>query len=230
MSGSINSQNLSGFIVFSCKIQYTLAMEITLSKRHIAAAIFIIIGVLFFVDGMKGYYNVKTAVSLENLTSTGVQKGRYVKGTVTEYAGFAPPGLARGKFRGVSVTFLGGFLQEIDFYTLKLKDGKYITLMTADSETKRALEGYNKGLGNSAYIEGEITSPVTELNYNWLQTALGKSSRKEVEELVSAQYAIKETDFSKREMGMFYGLGCVLTAAILFFSDRRLKTGTEEKE
>lgn len=230
MSESINSQNLSAFVVFSSKIQYTLAMEITLKKRHIAAALLIITGILFFAGGMKEYYNVKTAIPLENLTTGNIQKGKYVKGTVTEYAGFVPASLGRGSFRGVSVTFLDAAVNEIDFYTVRLKDGQYITLMTADRKTKKALENYDNGIGNNAYIEGEITSPVTELNYNWLQTALGKGSREEVEELVFPQYAIAETDFSKKGMGMLYGLGCVLTAAILFLSDRPEKTGTEEKE
>lgn len=205
-------------------------MEITLNRRHIAAILFIITGLVFFADGMKGYYNVKTAISLENLTTDNIQKGRYVKGIVTEYAGFAPASLGQGTFRGVSVTFLGGGFSDIDFYTIRIKDGRYITLMVSDTGTKNLLEEYDNGIGNSVYIEGEITSPATELNYNWLQTALGKSSREEVEELVSAQYAIKETDFSKKGMGMLYALGCIVTAAILFFSDRPEKTGMEEKE
>ena len=159
-----------------------------------------------------------------------LQKGKYVKGTVTEYAGFVPASLGQGSFRGVSTTFLGGGFSDIDFYTIRIKDGRYITLMVSNTGTKKLLEGYDQGHGDSVYIEGEITSPVTGLNYNWLQTALGKSSREEVEELVSAQYAIKETDFSQKGMGMFYALGCMATAAILFFSDKPDKTGTEEKE
>lgn len=205
-------------------------MEITLNKRHIAAAVLIVIGALFFISGMRGYYNVKTAYSLEHLTMNELQKGKYVKGTVTEYAGFVPASLGQGSFRGVSTTFLGGGFSDIDFYTIRIKDGRYITLMVSNTGTKKLLEGYDQGHGDSVYIEGEITSPVTGLNYNWLQTALGKSSREEVEELVSAQYAIKETDFSQKGMGMFYALGCMATAAILFFSDKPDKTGTEEKE
>lgn len=200
-----------------------------MKKRHIAAAILIIIGMLFFAGGMKEYHNVKTALPLENLTTGNTQKGRYVKGTVTEYAGVRATNLGNGSFNGVSVTFLNASLEEIDFYTVKLQDGQYITLMTSDRDTKNALEAYNGGIGNSVYIEGEIASPVTELNYDWLQKALGKSSRKEVEELVSPQYAIKETDFSKKGMGMLYGLGCILTAAILFLYDKKEKTWMEEK-
>lgn len=204
-------------------------MEIILKKRDIIITIIVIIGICFFLGGMRDYYNVKTALALETLSGQEIRNGKYVKGIVKEYCGFMVDGMSKDSFNGRSVTFLG-FTGELDFYTIKLQDGQYITLMAERRETKRTLENYQNGRGNSTYIEGIITSPVTELNYAWLQRALGRNSKEEVEEKVISQYAIKEHDFSQKGLGMLYGLGCILTAAIIVVSDRIEKIIIEKSD
>lgn len=205
-------------------------MEIILEKRQITVILLIILGFLFFADGIRERYNVKTVTSIENITAENIRKGRYVNGPIMQYAGFVPESLASGEFRGVSTTFLNAAFREIDFYTVQLNDGHYITVMVEDRGTKYALETYENGIGNSAYIEGVITTPQTFLNYEWLETALGKNSREEVEELVFPQYAIKQIDFAEEGKGVYYGFGCILTAAIIFLYDKLQKTGMEEKK
>lgn len=188
-------------------------MKIVLKKRDIVVTVIVMIGMCFFISGMWEYYNVKTALPLEALSSKNVQKGQYIKGTVNEYCGV----MVGKTFHGESVSF-SSFTGELDYYTVKLRDGKYITLMTKYDGTEGRLEKYRNGVGSYAYIEGVITSPVTELNYPWLQRALGKNSQEEVEELVLSQYAIKERDFSQVGRGMIYGLGVIVTAAIIYVS------------
>ena len=57
-------------------------------------------------------------------------------------------------------------------------------------------------------------------NYAALKAAKTVVKSEEVEEKVISQYAIKEHDFSQKGLGMLYGLGCILTAAIIVVSDR----------
>lgn len=203
-------------------------MEIVLEKRQITVILLIILGFLFFTDGVRDRYNVKTVTPIENITAENIRKGKYVSGPITQYAGFVPESLASGEFRGVSITFLNAAFREIDFYTVRLSDGHYITVMVENRGTKYALETYEKGIGNSAYIEGVITTPLTFLNYEWLETALGKNGREEVEELVLPQYAIKQIDFAEEGKGVYYGFGCILTAAIIFLYERHERKRLKE--
>ena len=194
-------------------------MKIIIKIRDILIVLILVVGVCFFIGGMVDYYNAKNPIPLESLSSEDVQRGKYVKGIVNEYCGLMGEGVKEEEFIGTSVSYVG-FLGIKDFYTIKLKDGKYITLMAEKPETKKTLEHYCNGRGNGTYIEGMITGPVTELNYEWLQNALGQNSREKVEEIVLTRYAIKEHDFSQSGIGMRYGLGFIVSALILIVAEK----------
>ena len=194
-------------------------MKILIKIQDILIVLILVAGVCLFIGGRVDYYNSQNPIPLESLTSRDMERGTYVKGIVNEYCGFMGEGIKEDEFIGQSVSYVGIFGIK-DFYTIKLKDGKYITLMAEKPETKKTLEHYRNGRGDGIYIEGMITWPVTELNYEWLQKALDKNSPEEVKEIVLTQYAIKEHDFSKKGIGMQYGFGFIATALILIVAEK----------
>ena len=193
-------------------------MKIIIKIRDIVLAFIVLVGILLFIGGVWDYYHVENAIPLEKLSGKNIGIGMYVKGTVTEYCGVVGNEVDIEAFSGESVSYLS-YSGDRDFYTIKLSDGKYVTLMAEHSDTKITLKKYENGIGNSTYIEGIIVPPITELNFEWLQKALGKNSQKEVEKLVLSQYAIKELDFSKQGIGMFYGLSCIISVALIILFD-----------
>lgn len=203
-------------------------MKIFLRPRDISIAIIVFIGTIILLIGMWDYYNVKTAMPLEFLTSENIEKGKYVKGVINEYCGVVVEGINYDYFTGESAHYMS-LMGELAFYTVKLKNGQYITLMAKNEATKVTLENFKDGVGGSVYIEGVITSPVTELNYPWLQTALGKESQEEVNELVYSQYAIREHNFSYIGVGMLCGLAFLFTALVMVISDRIEKHVMEKR-
>ena len=128
-------------------------MKILIQRKDIAIAFFMIFGVFFLIYGMWDHYSVRKAMPLDELTSENIQKGKYIKGTITEYCGVMVEGIGEETFMGVSVNFWG-LTGERYFYTVKLEDGHYITLMAKNDETKNDLLTYEKGRGGNAYIEG----------------------------------------------------------------------------
>ena len=194
-------------------------MKILIQKRDIGIVFFMVLGIFFLIYGMWDHYSVRSAMPLEELTSENIQKGKYIKGTVTEYCGVVVEGIGEETFIGQSVNFWG-LTGERLFYTVKLEDGHYITLMAKYDETKNALLAYENGIGGNAYIEGVITSPATELNYPWLQTALGQDTREKLEEVMLTDYAIREHDFSKKGIGMVYGFVFIWISVAMIVSDR----------
>ena len=95
-------------------------MEIILKKRDIIITIIVIIGICFFLGGMRDYYNVKTALALETLSGQEIRNGKYVKGIVKEYCGFMVDGMSKDSFNigTVSPSILIVFQCSLRFSTL----------------------------------------------------------------------------------------------------------------
>lgn len=191
-------------------------MRINITKGYFLSFLLAGIAIILLILGTKIRFDLAKNNKLEDLTLEDCQDCRYVTGTIREYAG-CYINQRKQTFSGAGIYYIDGLLgAEYEVYTVKLKDGSYISVYIKDEDTLNCLNSYVNGIGKDAFIEGKITKLPTELNYEWLKSALGKSTKEEIEKLVSPVYAIIETDFSKEKKILDWGLLCLFLSAVLF--------------
>lgn len=190
-------------------------MTINITKGYFLSFLLAGIAVILLILGIKIRFELAKNNKLEDLTREDCQDCRYVTGAIREYAGYYI-NQRKQTFSGTGTCYINLLGADYEVYTVKLKDGSYISVYIKNKDTLNCLNSYVNGMGEDAFFEGKITKLPTELNYEWLKSALGKNTKEEVEKLVSPVYAIIETDFSKEKKILDWGLLCLFLSAVLF--------------
>lgn len=200
-------------------------MTINFTKGYFFSCALAVIAIILLCMGFVGQYGIHHTVKLENLDISSCNTGEYVEGVITNYAGKYVPTLGNDYFYGESTNFTFGILGgTYAFYTVQVKDHRYITVMLKSKELLDRLKQYSNGYGNDVYITGKIVKLPGELNYPWLASAFETTDRNEINYKVSDLYAVKEADFTKETRKIYEGISLLLISMALFFNCGGLKS------
>ena len=189
--------------------------HITISKREIITAIILIIGLTLLLKGIHSYYQVNHALHLEDLDEHALRNGTYVTGDINTYIGKTMYG--SGKFSGVSISLTTSG-KTYNFYTIPVGQKSYICIMAYSRSLLNQLEAFENGHGENVSFRGIIVEPLTDLNYEWYTTVEGFDSRNLINSFV-----IKEANFDRYKVLVYYGVILLTIAALLFFSAGGIK-------
>lgn len=189
--------------------------HISISKREIITAIILIIGVLLLLKGIHSYYKVNHAMHLEDLDEHAWKNGTYVTGDIDTYIGKTMYG--SGKFSGVSISLTTSG-KTYHFYTIPVGQESYICIMAYSKSLLEQLEAFENGHGENVNFRGIIVEPPTDLNYEWHTTV----ENFDTGDLIGS-FVIKEADFDRYKVLVYYGVILLAIAALLFFSAGGIK-------
>ena len=189
--------------------------HITISKREIITAILLIIGLMLLFKGIHSYYKVNHALHLEDLDEHALKNGTYVTGDINTYIGKTMYG--SGKFSGVSISLTTSG-KTYNFYTIPVGKKSYICIMAYSKSILNQLEAFENGHGENVSFKGIIVEPLTDLNYEWYTTVEGFDSRNLINSFV-----IKEANFDRYKVLVYYGVILLTIAVLLFFSAGGIK-------
>ena len=194
--------------------------HISITKREIITAFFLIIGSIFLFKGIHSYYKMNHALSLDTLDEHLLKEGTYVTGDIDAYIGQKVYGSNR--FSGVSQTLIT-FGKTYDFYTIPVGQNSYITIM-AYGDLPDQLETFENGHGDNIYFEGIIVEPPINLNLKWYTDVDGFDTEKLIESFV-----IKEADFDRNKNLIYGGVILLAIAVLLLFSSGGIKSFVMEE-
>lgn len=189
--------------------------HITISKREFFTVIILIIGFMLLFKGIHSYYKVNHALHLEDLDEHTLRNGTYVTGDINTYIGKTMYG--SGKFSGVSISLTTSG-KTYNFYTIPVGQKSYICIMAYSKSLITQLEAFENGHGENVYFRGIIVEPLTDLNYEWYTTVEGFNTG----DLINS-FVIKEADFDRYKILVYYGVILLAIAALLFFSAGGIK-------
>ena len=191
-------------------------MKIYIEKGYLCALLIAMIGIAFLAAGIKNCIGIRDAVSMEELSFAEAKAGQYVNGYIQEYAGKKVVNLGDGRFYGEAYSFTAGILgKEYIGYTVRLSENQFITVLVGSERLREQLLNYTDGQGNCGYLEGKIIKIPVSLNHGWLAEALGVEDEKQIEQMVSPVYAIKEVSFRDEKKWCIYGISFLVTAAVI---------------
>lgn len=179
-------------------------------KKDLIGFISLIAGIYFLISGTINFVKYYNVVSIDMLGEEQCKKGTYVNGYITEYVAKNVSETVNGNYTGVSCTYLNGL--EYDFYTIPIKDNKYIQVMVSDRETKKRLEEFNAGCGSVSF-EGEIVATTISPNLKWYEGGISTHAVKEDNLLL--EVVIRQSGIKDKSKAFFPGISLLLLAAYL---------------
>jgi hypothetical protein len=196
--------------------------EVIIEPSQIVMVVLLVAGIILFVLGGRKELSMREAVNLRTLTAEQLKSQTYVNGVISEYLQYS------GKGSGESNEQINLVKSDMHTYTMRLADGSYVDIWVTDSIQKQ-LDTYENGRGTTAYLEGKIVSDDDTHNVEWLKSALGVDTEKEVFEKVSKDYHIEAVTFKSERKLLKLGFDLILIAC-LGLVVKRLRRGHSHKE
>lgn len=176
--------------------------QIYITRQLVAAVLFLLIGGVCTLYGLRSLYRESRCIALEDLSADNYREGAYVAGMIESCATIT----VQGKELGVPVSFIAmGGTREC--YTIPMADSRYTRIMVIDQDTIDGIEQVIDKTGKGIYVEGEITKEMTEPNYRWYEQCEQIGDPRE--DVVNG-YEIREISFGKRRSVLVLGVEIVL--------------------
>lgn len=194
-----------------------LRKKVSIKLIHVIATIIIVIGGLMLWSELKESVEIKSARNIGKIKLETLKKGDYVTGDINTLLGEYVQTLGEDSFSGQSIGYTSLFLQSSNFYTIPIGDGtQYMTLLLSDKEGKmfeKMTDIPQEGI--TVAIVGKIVKLPTEINYEWMKTALKVNTNQEINKMVSPLYGIKLVDKEAVQNAWKKGLSILFTGILL---------------
>lgn len=140
-------------------------MSLYFTKGYIVSFLFLILGLYFCFDGLYVYYLKNNAIPIETLSPDNCKAGQYVYGDIDSYVVAGYDTLNGMKYEGISSGIsLSTLGDNMDEYTIPIKDNYYIRFLAASKETQNALADFDHVQQHPCYVEGQVTKTEFRLN------------------------------------------------------------------
>lgn len=191
---------------------------ITISRFHIAAVLFFVVGVFFFGLGIIRYNALQNAVTLEDLTIEELSKGVYIRDEVETVAGVYYDNNGKQAFLGGALHYINVFLQSYVFYTVPVSHAKdeFLTVMVPEADEKKWEALREVDTDRRVLLVGRVTGLMTNPNIKHLKLALSADTEEELAEKISLKYAILPVNEKKEKLLWVKGLSMMATGVLLW--------------
>ncbi len=183
---------------------------IQINKSTLFFILLIILGSLFFIQGICSIIKSKNAVTFDCIEEERMKEGNYVVGTINSYLTQNLNNQRSGSGTGVSQSVIT-FGKDYSIYNIAIKNNKYIRIMVADRNIIKSLENMKLDEGSDVYFEGKLIRSPMGINDKWYDLA-GISS----EDIIS-NFVIKEISIKNEVKKLFFGICLFLLSIEQFF-------------
>ena len=187
---------------------------IHISKNFLLFLVIFIAGIAFATYGIHSIQKENNAIEFNELDEDDCMKGQYVKGEIPSCVRKNIGNLGNGSTSAISQELIVG-LTEYAFFTIPIKESKYIQLMISDKDIIEALENDVENI----YFEGEIIESPIGVNDKWYED-LSDSDAFNTDNVLP-EYVIQEVRFEQRKECVYAGLTLVIVALILYLRKNR---------
>lgn len=183
---------------------------IYISKSILFPLIFFLVGIILAFCGINSIWKENNAIELNQMNEADCMEGQYVKGEISSCIRKNITNLGNGSTSAISQEFTVG-LMEYSFFTVPMKEDKYIQLMISDTDIIKALENNEE----KVYLEGEIVKSPVEVNEQWYDDLIN-SDNFNTDSILSG-YVIKEIRFKQRKEWLYAGVSLMIVSLMLYF-------------
>ncbi len=129
--------------------------EYILAKNFILYAAVFLIGIVMAAGNAVELWRYAAAYELQNLDSASLKPGRFVRCNITQYVVRPVGPYHKDQYTGVSKVFIT-FSKDYETYSVPMGGNGYIRVMTGEEETKKQLQAFRQGKGESVSFVGKI--------------------------------------------------------------------------